>query len=512
MARDDFPKPVIDKLRTRVANRCSNPDCRVPTTGPAGSNKINNIGIAAHICAAAAGGPRYADDMTSAERKSFNNGIWLCTICAKKIDSDVDRYPEALLQRWKMQAEATAEQELGKPLPNAKDAITTLSGAMTGLPTEFVPSAISNVHQSSALTLEALDPRFHVETEYKGRATTFHLHAKEDIPVTMTISSTHVDEFRAKYDNLVRHGDDLSIDANSLSFVGSRLIEEITKPTGGQVQILSPKKDVLLRLSSVSRSTNISFQLDDVHAKASVGSESYTILGHTCGGLLHIQQSGRFDRKDVNVDLRLEYQAWENCDIRMLPHFDKLHRFFDSLLSDSELFIEVEIDGFHLSKTSGIDVSDQDFVAQILSIFEYVRDSRKIADLTEHAILFKPEFTVSQEEYEDIKEACRIIDGQARYTKRALASPIRTKLTLHRDMDSTHPFMSDKASYLVLEEDTRKRIRVFDEEIQLPRKRLKLSSVHPRLDENAKTAKTGDMIDVEWEPAEDFSVEIQFAP
>ena len=56
--RDNFSKQVIEKLRPRVANRCSNPDCRVPTTGPnLDIQKVSNIGIAAHICATARGGP-----------------------------------------------------------------------------------------------------------------------------------------------------------------------------------------------------------------------------------------------------------------------------------------------------------------------------------------------------------------------------------------------------------------------------------------------------------------------
>lgn len=42
MARDNFPKKVIEKLRARVAHRCSNPSCRVPTSGPSSDNKVNN--------------------------------------------------------------------------------------------------------------------------------------------------------------------------------------------------------------------------------------------------------------------------------------------------------------------------------------------------------------------------------------------------------------------------------------------------------------------------------------
>lgn len=35
-------------------------------------------GIAAHITAAAQGGPRYCSTLSAEERSSIDNGIWLC--------------------------------------------------------------------------------------------------------------------------------------------------------------------------------------------------------------------------------------------------------------------------------------------------------------------------------------------------------------------------------------------------------------------------------------------------
>ena len=42
----------------------------------------------------AQGGPRYDASMTPEERKSFENGIWLCQSCSKLIDTDITRYPK----------------------------------------------------------------------------------------------------------------------------------------------------------------------------------------------------------------------------------------------------------------------------------------------------------------------------------------------------------------------------------------------------------------------------------
>ena len=64
--RDDFRKTTINLLANRVGWKCSNPGCRRTTRG-AGTEPTDviNIGVAAHITAAAKGGPRYDSNMTT---------------------------------------------------------------------------------------------------------------------------------------------------------------------------------------------------------------------------------------------------------------------------------------------------------------------------------------------------------------------------------------------------------------------------------------------------------------
>ena len=104
--RDNFTSPVKNKLAKRVLYVCSNPNCRKITIGPNSENGVNNIGVAAHICAAAPGGPRYDKNMSEEERKSINNGIWLCQSCAKLIDSDENKYTVQLIKSWKEETES----------------------------------------------------------------------------------------------------------------------------------------------------------------------------------------------------------------------------------------------------------------------------------------------------------------------------------------------------------------------------------------------------------------------
>lgn len=103
--RDDFSEAVKRALAARVGNLCSNPDCHALTSGPH---------EAAHMTAAAPGGPRYDASLTPEQRSSIENAIWLCQNCAALIDSDPVRFPMALLREWKAQAEEAARSGMGK--------------------------------------------------------------------------------------------------------------------------------------------------------------------------------------------------------------------------------------------------------------------------------------------------------------------------------------------------------------------------------------------------------------
>lgn len=115
-ARDGFSAATKRLLEHRVNGRCSKPDCRRPTRGPASTPiRTVNIGDAAHITAAAVGGARYDNSLTTEQRRAPENGIWLCKPCAKLVDDDEDRFPTSLLREWKRQAEDTARMECETP-------------------------------------------------------------------------------------------------------------------------------------------------------------------------------------------------------------------------------------------------------------------------------------------------------------------------------------------------------------------------------------------------------------
>jgi len=111
--RDDFSRPTKDLLARQAGHRCAHPHCGKPTSGAdeSGIGAIN-IGVAAHITAASAGGPRYDPGLTSEGRKDASNGIWLCQDHAHAIDADDSGFSAETLRTWKRQAQVRSLRAL----------------------------------------------------------------------------------------------------------------------------------------------------------------------------------------------------------------------------------------------------------------------------------------------------------------------------------------------------------------------------------------------------------------
>ncbi len=120
--RDNFTKQTVEILAKRVGYICSNPNCAKHTVGPnTNVEKATIVGIAAHITAASANGPRFNPHLAEAERKYPNNGIWLCSNCSIMIDRDVEKYTREVLELWKNNAEESMANAIeGKKVKGTK--------------------------------------------------------------------------------------------------------------------------------------------------------------------------------------------------------------------------------------------------------------------------------------------------------------------------------------------------------------------------------------------------------
>jgi hypothetical protein len=114
----DFSPKTIRTLALRAGYLCSNPDCRHSTSGPhSDPDGFIITGEAAHIGAAAKGGPRYDEKQSPEERKAITNAIWLCGKCNKKIDTDWKAWPKERLLEMKTAHEKWISAEAMIPLP-----------------------------------------------------------------------------------------------------------------------------------------------------------------------------------------------------------------------------------------------------------------------------------------------------------------------------------------------------------------------------------------------------------
>ena len=110
---NNFSKPVRETLANRVGSLCSNPNCRKMTSGPSSDpTRAMNLGEAAHITAASPGWARYDESLSTEQRSSIDNGIWLCGVCAHLVDHDEQRFTVELLRQWREQAEEFAKQRI----------------------------------------------------------------------------------------------------------------------------------------------------------------------------------------------------------------------------------------------------------------------------------------------------------------------------------------------------------------------------------------------------------------
>jgi hypothetical protein len=104
--RDEFTAKTRLLIAKRTGWLCSDPSCRRSTIGSnSDGNGEINLGTAAHICAAAPEGPRYNDRMTREQRRSPDNGIWMCRLHGTAVDAKDSKFTVELLHEWKTQAQ-----------------------------------------------------------------------------------------------------------------------------------------------------------------------------------------------------------------------------------------------------------------------------------------------------------------------------------------------------------------------------------------------------------------------
>lgn len=471
--RDDFSVATIKILERRVNGKCSNPECRIPTSGPTViANKANNVGVGAHIEAAAPGGPRYNMQMTSEQRASIENAIWLCANCAGKIDRDVELYTVAVLAEWKKEAENCAAAEFGVVPVSRKDYMAMEAVVFGGFKKTVMNDALSRIARLSSAEMEKIDPRFQVDVEFKSGVTSYTLNPKFPVEKSFSVRPENSDEFLEKYDEFINHGIDFEIDSSAISFTGSPLFD-FKKTTPGKIFLKThARNNAIMKLAFVRGDGSVLMQADDIHGEFISGQQSVTFRGMAFGGVISITQMYNFSsgsKKTSSINALVEFDSWYGHSLLTLPYFDKAFRFYDLTRRGSKIKTTVEIDGTEIVSGKGEFSDDETRINTCYQFFRYIRNCRALLKILGKDTDFTEDFCATAEEAEFVEYIYQIVCCQPMLKGDELASS-KVELTVGLGLtDSEISLIGSIPSPIKIESDYDFTLNLFGIKFDRPR-------------------------------------------
>ncbi|RMV80297.1 hypothetical protein ALP04_01067 [Pseudomonas amygdali pv. sesami] len=350
--RDDFSDLTKIELLVRAANLCSR--CHVFTVGStdAGDRK-NSIGVAAHICAAASGpgAKRFDASQTKAQRRHFDNGIWLCYSCSKLIDNEETFHTVAHLKEMKARhqvyvsgwvgvvpmAPFEAKSEIRAGILEATIFLITKAGS----PANFDVSAVVEGYEQ---TINSIDPNFKVVVTATSGSVVHEL-----VPVTSPAPPIQMvfndDDANISADlawqKMIEVGESIHIPTNDFKFVGSKLFEHLNDVIVGGTLTLTPGKR-RLETCVYFVSDEAEFELAATESFMGKGSKQFDIEGSALNGLFTFRYFIH-DRYKVDATYTFDVAGWLGQPINNLRNYHRVKRAYDFVIKYPKSRISVEI-------------------------------------------------------------------------------------------------------------------------------------------------------------------------
>lgn len=504
MRRDEFKQSIIRKLRDRVASRCSNPTCRVPTIS-AGEQDLHStvsIGQAAHITAASKNGPRFDADMTEEERKSIENGVWLCNNCARKIDVDPESYPTEVLKRWKVISETRSCEEIGKRLPSEDDGTKALITAFSGCQSNFLRTAIQNVVSSQINYLESLDPRLNVKINYSEGQVNYSVSPRESVDLGFKL---HTKEADKQFQELFRHGKDVKLPLSSLVVTGSELFDVLFEEVDGYFKIEGEKLDGVMKVRALDDEGNVVSLFDDVRGRFFVGSESFTFQGRLYSDILGFEVKGYSDncsKGDFTIDV--DYSEWEGAQIGTLPYFAKVFEVLSIINSGVLIEVVLEVRGERVLRGMPKSFSESEYIKSTYYFLDYISSCRSICENLGLNALFDSSVELTKNQLRDVVDCSDKLNGGMRFEKDQMSKELTHEMMIQENFENLFLIKSIKSGTLKIIEPVDKTVTLFDLVHKLPYETIYLSDVTPRIIEEKEVYYPGDSVKVVWDIGDDF--------
>lgn len=506
--RDDFSAQVKRTLASRVGWHCSNQDCRAATIGPTSiQTGVNNIGKAAHIAAAAPGGPRYDIAMTPSQRRCINNGIWLCSTCADMIDRDPFLYSLKVLHAWKDQAEAFAKDQLGKEPPSARELSVFKAKALgehvTGT---SIAGLITEVHRVGAKEIQRIDPRFSAKIRADSEGTQITLNPVETVECTLSVRGEAALEFLRQMDGLQKHGHKLDIAAQGIAISGTPLLDEaLGKPE--RIVIETHR-----RFSAIQRVTWVdvrsgSSKSAEINGELVGGTESVTFSGALFDGLYRIKYRtplGASGKVTVDLEGEVSFVPWEGRSIRRLPHLDRFLSLCEAIFHGQEIHSSADVDGHEWFSDTTLSLIDAVELREAFFFLRYVSRIRDILEVTKAEATFH-NTPVSEEDSRAINEywswACRIVSLSGSEIG-TISSELVPRLG-HDTEAIKQALAGETINAIEFQLTPYGSINVFGKAVPVRPLTILLSKVSIRKNRPRASIRVGRPIDVEFVPAED---------
>lgn len=409
--RDDFNRDVIETLYRQVSGVCSNPDCMVVTTGPVltlAPKKSSNIGVAAHITAAAKGGPRYDSAMSSAERKSAANGIWVCHNCSRKIDNDDASYPVELLDAWKKTALEAAVLRHSKPQLTEATVEARVAAAICAQPSKHALKALPNARKAVEAYLNGLDERFRVHTDIVNGMQVHSIHANTTTNVQWKVTPTDAPMAAQAIKSLFEEGRGAQIPLNSFELTGSPLFDELLNGVGpGTLSIEPTPRKATMRLTLLEKATGARRMQLTVDAELTSGTKAASVVARLWGGAVTLTASFT-ERASLKVGHDLN--VWEGRDIRTLPDFEAVQDFARYAHEGMRLELAIYSDSRPIYDNL-VDMPTGDFTAGLYFLVDYLACAREFAFRYQFGAHFRRAITFDHDDYVRLRQAFDVLTG-----------------------------------------------------------------------------------------------------
>ena len=512
--RDDFTPATKRRLKERVASLCSRPKCRVFTVGAhsdAGEKAVN-IGVAAHIHAAAPGGPRYVPEMSSKDRSHFSNGIWLCQTCSSLVDRDTGEFTADVLRQWKADAERHSRVNIGRRAPTAQDAQDQLMMALTRAPISRQPDLIGNAHASTKAVLEGMDSRFRISTSFVNDVTIYELDALEPVRVKLNVPETASAAWAQGIGDMVKHGRAVRLPADGLRIEGSPLFEQIRPDeyAGANITFLPNGREAALKLALRDPVSGVLFSMDDFVGALHSGTETATFAGKSCGGMLSVHMTlPRRHPNDGTFTISTNFERWIGRDVNDLPYFDKLFQFYEHSNDDWSVDLRLEIEGNTVFGSSAdMPLGDETFLYTQVTL-AYCNRARVLTKHLGQKLAFRLEPPFTAEQHQELAELADIARGE-RVFGIGEVGLIQHTLAAGKNVENIRMLLNQPGPHQIVMAGTPEPVIVYGQTLELPKIRRVFDDVTARVEADLASLEEGDECPVTWEKGPAFKLTVEF--